>query len=113
MSVGHCKLRTSAYIVTDKIICILQNQPGGYLFWASLPRKGRHNSQALRRMLANEILTTLFSKSFLSILLCSALTDVGRPTTLLYKWLLTHVYNNKTHKLYNDWLVSHREANNE
>jgi hypothetical protein len=102
---GHCKVRSTAYAATDEIIELIQHQPGGYSFWGLLPQRGRHNKNALRKAIADQLLTTFFSPLFLTVLLQSALTQEGRPCdTPLYKWLVSYVYGNNIQRLYSDWL---------
>lgn len=101
----NCRVRTLAYAVTDNIIGMLQNKPGGYSFWHSLPIRGRNNADALRKKIAETLLTSFYNSSFMSILLRSALDDNGKPTSgPLYQWLLTHVYSDDVRKMYKDWL---------
>lgn len=107
----NCRVRTLAYAVTDSIIDLLQSKPGGYSFWASLPRRGRNNTEALRKKIADTLLSGFYNSSFISVLLRSALDENGKPTQgPLYQWLLTHVYSDNVKTMYKDWLrVSHGE----
>ena len=101
----NCRVRTLAYAVTDNIINLLQDKPGGYSFWASLPSRGRNNAEAVRKKIADTLLSGFYNSSFMSILLRTALDDNGRPTQgPLYQWLLTHVYSDDVKRMYKDWL---------
>ncbi len=107
----NCRVRTLAYAVTDNIIELLQSRPGGYNFWAALPKRGRNNTEALRKKIADTLLSGFYNSSFISVLLRSALDDHGKPTSgPLYQWLLTHVYSDNVKAMYKDWLrVCHGE----
>jgi hypothetical protein len=107
----NCRVRTLAYAVTDNIIDLLQSKPGGYSFWASLPRRGRNNTEAIRKKIADTLLSGFYNSTFISVLLRSALDENGKPTSgPLYQWLLTHVYSDNIKAMYKDWLrVSHGE----
>jgi hypothetical protein len=101
----NCRVRTLAYAVTDSIINLLQDKPGGYSFFAALPSRGRNNADALRKKIADTLLSGFYNSSFMSILLRSALDDNGKPTQgPLYQWLLTHVYSEDVRRMYKDWL---------
>lgn len=107
----NCRVRTLAYAVTDNIIELLQSKPGGYSFWAALPKRGRNNTEALRKKIADTLLSGFYNSSFISVLLRSALDEHGKPTSgPLYQWLLTHVYSDNVKAMYKDWLrVCHGE----
>ena len=109
----NCKLRSLAYKATDTMLDVIKEQPGGYSFWGLLPQKGRHNVSALRKKIADAMLSILFTDSFLTILLQAAITPDGRPRhkSQLYQWLLVYVYAGDVQRLYKDWLaVKDREC---
>jgi hypothetical protein len=101
----NCRVRLMAYAVTDNIIEILQSKPGGYTFWSSLPRKGRNNTESIRKKISDTLLSSFFNASFISVLLRSALDTNGKPTSgPLYRWLLNYVYSDNVTAMYKDWL---------
>ncbi len=100
----NCKLRSNVYTVVDEVVTVLQRQPGGYMFWASLPQHGTHNSRKVRKVIADIVLDKLFSDDFVCILLKTALTDKGLPKQPLYTWLVDNIYGGNVQQLYGDWL---------
>ena len=102
----NCKLRSLAYQVSDSIIDTIQHKPGGYIFWQSLPKKGHDNAEAVRKGIAETLLSSLYDSSFISMLLKAAMDENGRPLlhSPLYRWLLSNIYSENVAKLYQDWL---------
>ena len=101
----NCRVRTLAYAVTDNIIGLIQDKPGGYAFWTALPRRGRNNVEAIRKKIADTLLAGFYNSSFIAILLRTAIDEQGKPTSgPLYQWLLTHVYSDNVKAMYKDWL---------
>jgi hypothetical protein len=102
----NSKLRVLAFSVTDGLVEIITQQPGGCSFWGLLPAKGLNNKLALRKKIASYLLSSFFSDAFLMMLLQSALTVEGRPleNSQLYRWLLSDVYSGDVQRLYSDWL---------
>jgi hypothetical protein len=109
---SNCRLRFMAFSTADIIIDLIQQKPGGFAFWSFLPRKGRNNRDAIRKKIADTLLTSFYDDKFISILLKGALDDKGKPQgdSTLYHWLLSNVYSDNIQRLYNDWLrVSKKE----
>lgn len=102
----NCKLRSLAYSVTDSIIDSIQHKPGGYTFWQSLPKRGRDNAEAVRKSIAETLLSSLYDSSFIAMLLKAAMDENGRPLlhSPLYRWLLSNIYSENVQKLYQDWV---------
>lgn len=101
----NCRVRTLAYAVTDNIIGLIQDKPGGYAFWTALPRRGRNNVEAVRKKIADTLLAGFYNSSFIAVLLRTAIDEHGKPTSgPLYQWLLTHVYSDNVKAMYKDWL---------
>lgn len=80
--------------------------PGGYLWWHSLPGKGRHSQAVLTQKWAAVVLTRIFPQSLLTAMLHASLSPQGTPqqhSSSLYNWLIANVYNNKVELLYKAW----------
>jgi hypothetical protein len=91
----------------DTLTDNITHQPGGYLWWTTLPKKGRHSSVTLTRNWTKLLYTTLFPPLLQRAMLSACLSVDGTPNTqghLLYTWLLINVYNNNEVMLYKDWL---------
>jgi hypothetical protein len=86
-------------------MALLQHQPGGYSFIAALPQSGRHAQHAIRKHIADIVLSILYDKHILSVLIQSAFTVTGQPQQPAYAWLLTNIYSGDHRKLYNDWFT--------
>jgi len=101
-----------AFSTADVIIDMIQQKPGGRVWWFSLGKKGRDNRDAIRKKIADTLLHSFYDDNFISILLKGALDDKGKPQgdKTLYQWLLSNVYSDSAQQLYADWLrVSKRQ----
>jgi len=108
----NCKLRYMAFSTADVIIDMIQQKPGGRVWWFSLGKKGRDNRDAIRKKIADTLLHSFYDDNFISILLKGALDDKGKPQgdKTLYQSLLSNVYSDSAQQLYADWLrVSKRQ----
>jgi hypothetical protein len=91
----------------ETLISSIAHQPGGYLWWDSLPNKGRHSQVTLTRNWTKLLYSSLFSSSLQRAMLSACLSSDGIPNNqghLLYTWLLVNIYNNNEAALYKDWL---------
>jgi len=80
--------------------------PGGYLWWHSLPCKGRRSQSILMKKWTKLLLTILFPQELLTAMVLAALSPHGIPTPTskpLYNWLIANVYKGKAALLYKDW----------
>lgn len=90
-----------ATIITD-----IEHIPGGYLFWRSLPLKGKRSRVSLSRKWARLFQVNLYPPSLRKAMLLSVLTTDGIPdarSMALYKWLLKYWYNGNAHALHTEW----------
>jgi len=81
--------------------------PHAYLWWHSLPAKGRHSKTTLLQKWTALVLTTLFPQELLTAMLRAALSPNGTPSSHskpLYNWLVVNIYKSNSILLYKDWL---------
>lgn len=87
--------------------------PGGYLWWHSLPDKGKHSQATLTRNWTALMLTKLFPQPLLDAILQACLTIEGLPcqrSKPLYIWMLNNVYKGKYREMYKDWLNLNKQS---
>ena len=95
--------RQAVQVITSSI-CHL---PGGYLWWHSLPGKGRQSTHAVTQRWAKIVTATYLPQPRLHSMALACLQDNGvvdEKGKDLYIWLLQHFFNNQHRQLYQCWL---------
>lgn len=94
--------RKTLVILVDQITHL----PQGYLFWHSLPSKGRKSPQVVLRRWTKLLVSHLYPATLRKLLLTTCVDADGVPDQRgrpLYLWCLRHLYNNNARLLHKDW----------
>lgn len=99
-------LLTESYHVVDTMIQHIVDLPDGYIWWRSLPKKGRHAAKTVRRLWAVQSIKAFFPATLLRAMLLACIDGNGVPDSrgsALFTWVLKNIYCGHTEQMYKDW----------
>ena len=104
---NRCKTLSDMTKVADQFLYTLQHLPGGYVFWYSLPHKGRQARQVLRKRLIHAMVTASMPPALQRAMLLACYDANGRPAPQakqLYDYVCTNMYQDDPGRMVRAWV---------